>query len=131
MIRVSSPLPPELELLTEKVIGCAVQVHRTLGPGFLESIYRNALCLEFQLNGISFEHEKSVVIRYAGFSVGVHRLDLLVDDAVVIELKAVAGLEAAHSAQVLSYLKATGLRVGLLMNFGAPILKSGLRRFVL
>ena len=131
MIRIPSPLPEEVENQVEAVIACGLRVHRALGPGFVETVYRNSFCLELQQNDIPFECEKSIVVRYRQVAVGVHRLDLLVDRAIVVELKAVACLEAAHNAQVLSYLKATGLRVGLLMNFGGATLRSGLRRFVL
>jgi len=131
MLRVPSPLDDATEAQITAVIDCAVAVHRTLGPGFIESVYHNALCLELQTRGIPFETEKTVVVRYLEKPVGVHRLDLVVDSAVIVELKAVKCLDAAHHAQVLSYLKATGYRVGLLMNFGGVTLSQGLRRVVL
>ncbi len=131
MIRVASPLPPELESRISDVINCALIVHRTLGPGFVERIYRNAVCLQLQYGGIAFEYEKSVVVQYRGRPVGVHRLDLLIENAILVELKAVAALESVHCAQVLSCMKAANLRVGLLVNFGGPTLKAGLRRFVI
>ena len=113
------------------IIDCALAVHRSLGPGFIESVYHNALCLELQSRDIPFETERTVAVRYREKTVGIHRLDLVVNGAVVVELKAVKCLDAAHHAQVLSYLKATGYRVGLLMNFGGATLGQGLRRIVL
>ena len=131
MMRLPTPLDDETESVVEAIIGCAIRVHRELGPGFLESTYRNALCLEFQRDYIQFETEKPVVVRYQNVPIATHRLDLVVSERVILELKSVAALDAVHSAQLLSYLKATGMRVGLLMNFGAITLRAGLRRIVL
>jgi GxxExxY protein len=131
MLRVQSPLDDVTEAQITVVIDCALEVHRTLGPGFIESVYHNALCLELESRDIQFETERTVVVRYREKPVGVHRLDLVVQNAVVVELKAVKCLDPAHHAQVLSYLKATGYRVGLLMNFGGTTLGQGLRRIVL
>ena len=116
--------------MVESVIGCAVNVHRTLGPGFFEPIYHNALWIEFGASGIAFESEKRVVVQYRGQSVGAQRLDFVVADAVVVEIKAVKELEPIHFVQVMSYLRGTGMRVGLLMNFGGISLRSGLKRIV-
>jgi GxxExxY protein len=131
MMRLPGPLDKETECEVETVIGCAIEVHRTLGPGFLESIYRNALCLELAANGISFELEKPVVVKYRDVAVAIHRIDLVVRSKVIVELKSVSYLQPIHHAQLLSYLRATGMRVGLLMNFGASTLRAGLKRVVL
>ena len=131
MIRIQSTLDDKTEQQVATVIDCALSVHRVLGPGFIESVYHNALCLEFDSRSIPFETERSVVIRYREKPVGLHRLDLVAYGAIVVELKAVKCLEPAHRAQILSYLKATGYRVGLLMNFGGATLGQGLRRVVL
>ena len=131
MMRLPTPLDDETETMIEEIIGCAIRVHRELGPGFLESIYRKALCLELERNNIGFEAEKSVVVKYLDVAVATHRIDLVVSEKVILELKSVTALDALHHAQLLSYLKATGLRVGLLMNFGAITLRAGLRRIVL
>jgi GxxExxY protein len=116
----------EMELvqskLTEQVIGAAIAVHRTLGPGFLEKIYEEALCLELAKAGLGFERQKTVGILYEGRQVGEHRLDLLVNGMLVVELKACAAIEDIHLATVRSYLKATGLQVGLVLNFARPTL---------
>src|SRR5262245_49031438 len=130
MLRVTSSLSEADEQVIGQVISRGLRVRRTLGPGFLESIYRNALSVELRLAALPFEFEKTVVVRYRELPVGSHRLDFVVAGIVILELKAVKELEGVHYAQVLSYLKATGLRVGVLMNFGAPTLKSGLRRII-
>ena len=115
--------------LSGNVIAAAIEVHKRLGPGFLESIYERALCLELSDRGIPFEAQKSIHILYGERLVGDHMLDLLVDCKLVVELKAVKALEDIHFAQVKSYLHATGLKVGLLMNFNSRILDT--RRVVL
>ena len=106
------------EALTQQIIGCVVKVHRTLGPGFLEAIYHRALCIELLRSGLRVETEKPVPVSYEGEEVGLHRLDLVVEGTVVLELKAVPDLVAAHYEQLRSYLRASGLDVGLLINFG-------------
>ena len=108
--------------LSSKVIAAAVEVHRQLGPGFLESVYEQALKIELSTRGIRFEAQKEIRVAYGGQVVGVHVLDLLVADELVLELKAVSRLEDAHYAQLRSYLRATDKRVGLLMNFNTPTL---------
>lgn len=103
--------------LTQRIIGAALRIHRELGPGFLESIYEEALAIELRLLGLPFERQKPVPIFYRGQPVGEHRLDLLVESTVVVELKAVGALENIHFAVVRSYLKALGLTDALLLNF--------------
>lgn len=103
--------------LTERIIGAAIAVHRHLGPGFLESIYEEALCVELEASGIKHERQKSIALTYRGRPIGEHRLDLLVCGRVVVELKAICALEKAHFAVVRSYMKAVNSDVGLLMNF--------------
>jgi len=113
-------LSPAMNALTGSVIGCAIAVHKVLGPGFLEAVYAEALATALADACIPFRREVRVVVSFRGRQVGEHRLDLLVDDLVVVELKAVEGLARIHFAQVRSYLRATNLRVGLLLNFEAP-----------
>ena len=103
--------------LTEIIIKCIIKVHSILGPGFLESIYRKALMIELKKNNLKFETEKEIVISYENKEVGKHRLDILVDDKIVIELKTVEELNKAHYAQIKSYLKGAQLKIGLLVNF--------------
>jgi GxxExxY protein len=105
--------------LTERIIGAALRVHSELGPGFLESIYEGALAVELGLLEIPFERQKPVPILYRGHSVGEHRLDLVVQSQVIVELKAISALENVHFAIVRSYLKASGLNDALLLNFAA------------
>lgn len=107
----------ELEKLITRVIGCLIAVHRSLGPGFLESVYHRAVEVELGCEGIPFETQKEINLRYRGESIGTHRLDLLVADALVVELKTVERLAAIHYSQVRSYLKAVDAWVGLLANF--------------
>ena len=117
-----------MDNVTERIIGCAIEVHRTLGPGFPESIYEKALCLELERRGIRFVRQVALAVEYKADLVGELRLDLLVEDAVIVEIKAVERFDPIHGAQLLSYLKATGRRVGLLVNFNVRVLKAGIRR---
>jgi len=103
--------------LTGRIIAEAIEVHKDLGPGYLESIYEEALCMRLELAGIPFERQKRVQISYLGRQIGEHRLDLLVADSVVVELKAIRSLENVHFATVRSYMKATNIESGLLFNF--------------
>jgi len=120
-----------LDGITERIIGCAIEVHRTLGPGFPESIYEKALCFELGQRSIRFARQVAMGVEYRGELVGELRLDLLVEDAVVVEVKAVERFDPIHGAQLLSYLKATGRHVGLLINFNVRVLKAGIRRVAL
>jgi GxxExxY protein len=116
--------------LTEKIIGAAIEVHRILGPGLLESIYEEALCYELELRGMRVERQKEVDVMYKGKIIKGQRLDLIVDEAVV-EIKSVRKLEDIFIAQLLSYLKSTGLKRGLLVNFGEKRLVDGVKRISL
>jgi len=118
-----------IDQLTEKVIGCAIAVHTTLGPGLLESIYRACLMIELLANGFRVESERRVIVEYRGQRVaGDLMIDLLVEGCLVIEVKAVERLHPVHQAQVITYLKLTGFPAGLLMNFNATTLRAGLKR---
>jgi GxxExxY protein len=114
--------------LTDRILAAAVQVHRRLGPGFLERMYENALCLEFSTRELAFKRQVSVRVLYEETEIGLHRLDLVVQSAVVVEVKAIKDIEDVHLATVLSYLKATKLEVGLIINFAAARLR--IRRVV-
>ena len=119
----------DVDRLTEQVIGCAIEVHRTLGPGLLESVYRDCLQLELGAANLLVERDRAVSLQYRGHRIGsVLRLDLLVQGCVVVELKAVERLHPIHLAQVITYLKLTGCPAGLLMNFNCTSLRGGLRR---
>jgi len=112
----------EFEALSGQIIEAAIHVHKQLGPGFLESIYENAMKVALRKRNLPFESQVDVSIFYESEEVGVHRLDLVANREIVVELKVIKGLEDVHFAQVRSYLKATGLHVGLLMNFNSPTL---------
>ena len=123
---------PQENIVSEAVIGAAIEVHRHLGPGLLESAYESCLCRELELRGLSFERQQSLPISYKGQSVECgYRLDLVVAGVVLAEIKAVEALLPIHQAQLLTYLRLTGLRLGLLLNFNVPVLTQGIRRVVL
>jgi len=121
----------EADRRAHDVIGAAIEVHRILGPGFLESVYEEAVCVELKLRGISFARQTTKDIIYKGVLVGQHRQDLLVGDALVVELKAVDQIAPIFVATTISYLKATGQQLALLINFNVPVLKDGIKRIVL
>lgn len=113
----------QFEELSRKVIYAAIKVHTGLGPGFLENIYEEAMKVELSGHGLFYDCQKEIEITYLGVSVGLHRLDLLVENKMIVELKAVKELADTHFAQLRSYLKATGLKLGLLLNFAKPALE--------
>jgi GxxExxY protein len=122
-------MDPRINQLTEAVIGAAIEVHRELGPGLLESAYQKALVHELGLRGLRFETEKVCPVSYKGVLIEeAYRLDILVEGLVVVELKTVEALNDVHEAQVLTYLKFTGCRVGLLFNFNSATIVKGMRR---
>jgi len=118
----------QFEELSSRIIGAAIEVHRELGPGFLEAIYEEALKIELSEQSMRYDSQKEIKIEYLGVEIGVHRLDLLVEKKIIVELKAVKELTDIHFAQLRSYLKAAGLKVGLLLNFAKPTLE--IRRVV-
>jgi GxxExxY protein len=109
--------------LAGEVIGCAMRVHRTLGRGFLEIIYRNALCVELKEAGINYVTEDPIKVRYRGIEVGSYFADIFVENCLIVELKAIEKLHPAHEVQVVNYLSATGIDDGLLLNFGSRSLE--------
>lgn len=118
--------------LTQEIIGAAIEVHRSIGPGLLESIYEECLCKELSLRHIPFERQRPLPIEYKGLKLeSEYRLDLLVANIIVVEVKAVETLLPIHEAQLLTYLELGEWRVGLLINFNVPVLKQGIRRLVL
>ena len=122
----------ELNDLSYQVIGAAIEVHNMIGPGYLESVHEEALCVELRLRGMSFERQVKLPVRYKGVVVGEGRLDILVANSLVLELKAIEALAKIHMAQLYSYLKATGLQLGLLINFNVLELREGgIKRVIL
>jgi GxxExxY protein len=121
-----------LNELTEAIIGAAMEVHRTLGPGLLESTYEMCLCRELSIRGISFERQVPIAVEYKGVKLDCgYRADIVVDGIILVEIKAIDSLLPIHDAQLLSYLKLGGWKIGLLINFNVELLKNGLRRRVL
>lgn len=119
-----------VDQLAHAVFGAAIEVHRHLGPGFTEDVYEKALQIELGLRNVPFEPQRTVGVDYKGHAVGVGRLDLLVGGGLVLELKAAKAVTAVDEAKVLSYLKATGCTLALLINFNVPLLKEGVKRLV-
>jgi GxxExxY protein len=123
--------PAGINSITERVIGCAIKVHRILGPGLLESAYAPCLALELRECGLQIEQKKAVPLIYRGIVLDVcYWLDMVVNDLVVVELKSVEQLAPVHNAQLLTYLRLTGRPVGLLMNFNCRVLKDGIKRII-
>lgn len=121
----------EINRLSEKIIGAAMEVHRALGPGLLESVYEEALCHELGLRGLSFARQVPVPLRYKGIDLTTNlRLDLIVEGDIVVELKSVEEFLPIHDAQVLTYLRPSGIWLGLLVNFNVPVLRDGIKRLV-
>jgi len=118
-------------LTTERIIGCAIEVHKHLGPGLLESVYESALCIELKANALAFKRQFGIPLYYKGELISEHRPDLIVEDKVIVEIKSVEALAPIHVAQVLTYLRVTSLRVGLILNFNSPTMRQGTRRVVL
>ncbi|MCH7542472.1 MAG: GxxExxY protein [Proteobacteria bacterium] len=122
----------ERDPLSQMVIGRAIEVHRGLGPGLLESAYEACLCYELKINDISFRRQVPLPVVYKSIKLDCgYRMDIVVDNKLIVELKTVEKLLPVHEAQLLTYLKLSGLRTGLLMNFNTPVLKDGIRRLVL
>jgi GxxExxY protein len=129
--QATPPIPKEVEDIGYRVIGCGITVHKILGPGFKEMIYHRAFCLELGEAGLSYETEKKILVPYKDWKIDGHKVDLVIEGVVIVELKAIPRLAELHRLQVLSYLKATGLRLGYVMNFNTEVLKNGTKRVVL
>jgi len=126
-----APIPKEVERYGKALLDAAFEVHTILGAGFLERVYEDALCYELVLRHVPFEHQKSILVPYKDLHIEGQRLDLLIGGLVIAELKAVSDIHPVHQAQLMSYLKATGLRLGFIINFNVPHLKDGIRRIVM
>ena len=122
----------EFDELSNRVIGCALTVHRELGPGLLESTYEQCLAHELKLNGIAFKLQYSLPVEYKGVRLECgYRVDLFIEEKLIIELKCVEQIKGIHEAQLLTYMKLAGVKIGLLMNFNVAKLKNGIKRFVI
>ena len=126
------PMPYEKDLLTDQIIGVAIEVHRHLGPGLLESAYEECLCYELTQSAIPFKRQVPLPVVYKSVRLDCgYRIDVLIDDRLILELKAIERLMPIHDAQVLTYMRLSGIRTGLLLNFNIPVLKDGIRRLML
>jgi len=122
----------KFEELSKKVIGCAIEVHRELGAGLLESTYQQCLAYELSKNSISFVMEKEIPVKYKDVKIDCgYRIDLVIENSLIVELKSVEKLLPIHEAQILTYMKLANIKIGLLINFNVKILKNGIKRFVL
>ncbi len=122
----------KINWITEKIIGCSIEIHKSLGPGLLESAYEECLCYELNQQGLRTERQKPIAMVYKGIKLECgYRIDVLVEDLVVVELKTVESFSPVHEAQILTYLKFSKKNTGLLINFKVPLLKNGIRRFIL
>lgn len=123
---------PDLERIFKKVLDCCFEVHKELGPGLLEGIYCEALCLELEDKGLRYEKEKSIQVSYKGRELPMlYRIDILVENMIIVEAKAIRELEYIHTAQILTYMKLLDKPLGLLVNFNKPLLKDGIKRVIL
>ena len=125
------PMDMPENAITERIIRCAIEVHKQLGPGLLENIYEEAIVVEFELDGLHYIQQFKLPVLYKGRVLGEYRLDLLVEDMVVVEIKSVERYDPVFEAQVVTYLKLTQKRVGLLINFNSRLVKDGIKRFIL
>jgi GxxExxY protein len=121
----------DLNSISEVIIGCAIEVHRKLGPGLLEGIYQKALCIELNLAGLNYENEKVIDVKYKGEKIGQYRIDIVVEDLIVVELKSVERYDPLFEAQLLGYMRLGGFKLGLLINFNNKLLKEGIKRLIL
>jgi len=121
----------ELNKITEKIIGCCIAIHKELGPGLLESIYESALCIELNEIGLKYERQKRLPVKYKNRKIGDFRIDLLVENSIVLELKSVERHDPLFEAQILSYMKLGDYKLGLLINFNSKLLKDGIKRFII
>jgi len=121
----------DINLITEKIIGCAINIHKIPGPGLLESIYESAMCIELRETVLKFESQKPIKVVYKGQDIGKFKIDLVVDNRIVVELKSTERMDPVYSAQILSYMKLGNFKYGLLINFNDSKLKSVIKRFAL
>ena len=121
----------DINKLSSKIIGAAIEVHKTLGPGLLESAYEECICYELSIGGLSLERQKPLAVQYKGINLDCgYRLDVVVEDAIILELKSCEKIEPIHKAQLLTYLKLSGFKLGLLLNFNVTLIREGIVRIV-
>ena len=128
---LSTPKEYLFKEITEKIISCALEIHSSLGPGLLENLYEEAMEHELKSRGIKYQRQKELEITYKGNPIGSYRLDYLIEDRVIVELKCVKAIKGIHIAQLLTYLRTENIRVGLVINFNVERLKDGIKRVIL
>lgn len=121
----------DLNAMSEEIIGCAIEVHRVLGPGLLESVYESALCIELKAAALDFKRQVGIPLYYKGELISEHRPDLIVSDRIVVEIKSIARFDPIHTAVMLTYLRVAHLQIGLLLNFNTPHMRLGIKRVML
>jgi GxxExxY protein len=121
----------QLDAISERIIGCAIEVHSHLGLGLLEGIYESALAIELGRQGVGFERQKGLPVSYKGVQIGEFRIDFLIENAIVVELKSVERMDPVFQAQLMSYMKLGGYKLGLLINFNSRLVKDGIKRMIL
>ena len=121
----------DLNAMSEEIIGCAIEVHRVLGPGLLESVYESALCIELKAAALDFKRQVGIPLYYKGELISEHRPDLIVSDRIVVEIKSIARFDPIHTAVMLTYLRVAHLQIGLLLNFNTPNMRMGIKRVML
>ncbi len=121
----------EINAVTQRIIGCAIEVHRVLGPGLLETMYEAAMCIEFDDAGVTYDRQTRLPAYYKGRLLGEYRVDLVVENLVLVEIKAIDRFNPIFEAQLLTYLRLTGKRIGLLINFNSRLVKDGVKRLIL
>lgn len=129
-MRITSDLPDSTELVIQRTIGAAIEVHRALGPGLLEGVYSDAMAIELEFRNLKCETECRYLLAYRGKPLRKQKIDMIVENVLVVELKAVENLHPVHEAQVISYLRASRIRAGLLLNFNKLLMKEGIKRIV-
>ena len=121
----------DINKLSSRIIGAAIEVHKILGPGLLESAYEECICYELSMGGLSLERQKPLAVQYKGINLDCgYRLDVVVEDAIILELKSCEKIEPIHKAQLLTYLKLSGIKLGLLLNFNVTLMREGIVRIV-
>jgi GxxExxY protein len=121
----------DLNKISEKIIGCAIKVHKILGAGLLESIYESALCIELHSEGLKYERQKKLPVNYKGIRIGDFFADLVVENMIIVEIKSVERFDPVFESQVLSYMKLGDYKLGLLINFNSRLLKTGVKRYII
>lgn len=128
---IVNDMDDKINFITEKIIGCAITIHKSLGPGLLESIYEKAMCIELKENNLNYESQKQIPVYYKNTNLGLFKIDLVVENQIILELKSTERMDPVYDAQILSYMKLGNFKFGMLINFNSSLLKYGIKRFIL